>query len=170
MPESFETHEDIRNGFKALTAPGTEFIRQNNQSGVNVIFVRVRNYDGKDRFFSIVINRWHDNVNSMFGEGSRLDPSRDTMDFIPGSIGSYPNYFFDLDGSKVPELFDLLENFEDTPRYNAMLDRLGVNRRDPEFWEVYDWFQQQLNQADPLLAGRYDLNRYYHYAGEIGGE
>jgi hypothetical protein len=170
MPSSFETHEDILNAFKALTAPGTDFIRRNNDSGVNVMFVRVRNYQGEDRFFSIVVNRWHDNVNSMFDEGSRLNPSKDTMDFIPGSIGSYPNYFFDLDGSEVPEFFDMLENYDSSPRYVALLDRLGVNRDDPKFWEVYDWFQQQLNEADPLVAGRYDLNRYYHYAGELVAE
>ena len=43
-------------------------------------------------------------------------------------------------------------------------DHFGVNRQEPHFWEVYDWFQKQLDEADPLLAGRYDLNRYYHTA------
>ena len=47
----------------ALTAPGTGFIEHQNGSNVNVIYVRVKDYEGSDRFFSIVINRWHDNVN-----------------------------------------------------------------------------------------------------------
>jgi len=58
-----------------------------------VIYVRVKDYQGVDRAFSIVINRWHDNVNAMFGEEKRLDPSKDTIEFVPGSVGSYPNYF-----------------------------------------------------------------------------
>ena len=37
-------------------------------TGANVILVRVRNPEGPDHFFTIVINRWHDNVNTMFGE------------------------------------------------------------------------------------------------------
>jgi hypothetical protein len=32
------------------------------------------------------------------------------------------------------------------------------------FWETYDWFQQQLNENDPVHAGLYDLNRYYSEA------
>ena len=63
--------------------------RNQNGSNVNVIYVRVKNYEGSDRVFSIVINRWHDNVNT-----------------------------------------------------------------------TYDWFQQQLDEANPLHAGLYDLNRY----------
>jgi hypothetical protein len=35
---------------------------------------------------------------------------------------------------------------------------------DERFWETYDWFQQQLNENDPVHAGLYDLNRYYSEA------
>ncbi len=161
MPESFNTHEDIRNGFRALTAPGTAFIQYNSEWGVNLFFVRFRNYQGKDHFVSAVINRWHDNVNSMFGEAKRLDSSKDTIDFVDGSIGSYPNYFFVVDGVDVPDFFDMLENYDGSPEYLAKVRKYGVNRADPEFWETYDWFQNWLNADDPLNAGLYDLNRYY---------
>ncbi|MCH7645487.1 MAG: fatty acid cis/trans isomerase [Myxococcales bacterium] len=164
MPTSFKTHEDIRNGFRALTAPGTGFIRHVNGSGANVLYVRVRDFEGSDRFFSIVINRWHDNVNSMFGEQKRLDSSKDTIDFIPGSIGSYPNYFLVVDAQDVPDLIDMLENFDGSEEYVAKLDKYGVNRAEERFWDAYDWFQQRLNEADPLHAGLYDLNRYYSRA------
>jgi hypothetical protein len=161
MPGSFETHEDIMDGFRALTAPGTGFIRHVNGSEANVLFVRVRNYQGRDHFFSIVINRWHDNVNSLFGEAKRLDASKDTIDFLEGSIGAYPNYFLDVEAKDVPDLFDLLENFDGSEQYEAKLDRYGISRSDPRFWETYDWFQRQLFETDPLHAGLYDLNRYY---------
>jgi hypothetical protein len=161
MPESFTTHEDILNGFRALTAPGTGFIRHVNGFGANVLYVRVNDYEGRDRFFSIVINRWHDNVNSLFGEAKRLDSSKDTIDFLPLSIGSYPNYFFDLNADDIPDFFDMLENFDGTEEYEAKVRKYGVNRADANFWDAYDWFQQRLDEADPLQAGRYDLNRYY---------
>ena len=161
MPKTFSSHEDIMNGFRALTAPGTAFIRYNSEWGVNLFFVRFRNYQGKDHFVSAVINRWHDNVNSMFGEAKRLDSSKDTIDFVDGSIGSYPNYFFVVDGVDVPDFFDMLENYDGSPEYLAKVRKYGVNRADPEFWETYDWFQNWLNADDPLNAGLYDLNRYY---------
>ncbi len=161
MPTSFRTREDILNGFRALTAPGTGFIRHVTSSSANVILVRVRNDQGSDHFFSIVINRWHDNVNSMFDESETLDPAKDTIDFLPGSIGSYPNYFFDVAAEDVPDLFDLLANFDGSPKYRAKLDRYGVNRAEPRFWETYDWFQARFDGDDPVEAGLYDLNRYY---------
>ncbi len=164
MPESFETHEDILDGFRALTAPGTGFIRHVTGSEMNLIYVRVRNYQGVDRFLTIVINRWHDNVNSMFGEKSRLDPTKDTIDFVLGSIGSYPNYFLEVDGQDVPDFFDMLENFDGSDEYIAKIEKYGVNRSDEGFWTSYDWFQARLNESDPLHAGLYDLNRYYPVA------
>jgi hypothetical protein len=164
MPKTFETHEDILDGFRALTTPGTGFIEHANGSDVNLFYVHVRNYRGTDRYFSIVINRWHDNVNSMFGEASRLDPSKDTMHFLPRSIGAYPNYFFEVDGEEIPEFFDMLENFDGSDEYIAKFLKFGVNRADDDFWESYDRFQADLDQSDPLHTGLYDLNRYHPVA------
>jgi hypothetical protein len=164
MPEAFDTDEHLRNGFRALTAPGTAFIRNLNDDQVNVLFVRVREFKGDDRFFTIVVNRWHDNVNSLFREGSRLDPAKDTMDFIPGSIGAYPNYFLDFHADRLGEFFDLMANFDGSPEYVAKLREHGVNRADADFWEAYDFFQGELDETDPLHAGLYDLNRYYSKA------
>jgi hypothetical protein len=164
MPTKFEDHEDILDGFRALTAPGTGFIEHNTQFGINLLYVRVRDYQGSDRSFSIVINRWHDNVNSLFGEKSTLDPSKDTMDFLSGSIGSYPNYFFDLAAEDVPDFFDMLENHDGSEAYIEKVYKYGVNRSQSGFWEIFDWFQARLDAADPLHTGLYDLNRYYYKA------
>jgi hypothetical protein len=166
MPASFTTHEDILNGFRALTAPGTGFIRHVTDTSANVLYVRLKRPEGSVSFFTIVINRWHDNVNTLFGEEKRLDPSKDSIDFLPGSIGSYPNYFLVVEEEDLPDLFDVLENYDGSEAYSARFDRYGVNRDDPRFWETYDWFQQQLVKADPRNAGLYDLNRYYPVAGE----
>lgn len=164
MPKTFETNEDIRNGIRALTAPGTGFIEHVTGSSVNLLYVRVRNYEGADRYFSIVINRWHDNVNSMFGEGERLDSSKDTMDFLGESIGAYPNYFLEVDGTEVPEFFDMLQNFDGSQEYVAKFRKFGVNRANDDFWTSYDRFQAELDRSDPLHTGLYDLNRYYPLA------
>jgi hypothetical protein len=166
MPERFVTGEDVLNGFRALNAPGTGFIRHVTSSEANVLFVRVRGWDGPFESFTIVINRWHDNVNSLFGESRRLDPAKDTIDFIPGSLGAYPNYFLDIQAADLPELFDMLANFDDSPAYLARLDKFGINRMDPEFWPTYDWFQQKLLADEPITGGLYDLNRYYSHARE----
>jgi hypothetical protein len=164
MPTTFATSQDVLDGFRTLNAPGTGFIKHVTSTEANVLFVRVRGHEGPFRFFSIVINRWHDNVNSLFGEKKRLNPAKDTIDFLPGSIGAYPNYFLDVEAKDLPDLFDMLQNFDGSPQYEAKLDKYGINRMDERFWETYDWFQQQLNENDPVHAGLYDLNRYYSEA------
>jgi hypothetical protein len=160
MPQKFETRADFMNGLRALTLPGTGFIRHITASEANLAYVRVRDFEGSDHFVSIVVNRWHDNVNSMFSEASRLDPSKDTIEFHHRSLGSYPNIFIDLEGSDLPDFFDVLENFDGSPAYRAKFARYAISRADPRFWSVYDWFQQQFDRADPLQSGLYDLNRY----------
>jgi hypothetical protein len=161
MPTSFETLDDLHSGFGALTTPGTGFISHMNDSHVNLFYVRVKDYAGADRFFSIVVNRWHDNVNEMFGEDKRLNPAKDTLEAHPFSIGSYPNYFFTVEAEDVGDLLDILENFDGSPASHARLDEYGINRSDPLFWEAYDWMQRRLYETDPRNAGLYDLNRYY---------
>ena len=160
MPATFTTRQHIRDGFKALTEPGTSFIKYVTDTEINVIYVRVSELSGKQTFFSIVVNRWHNNVSSMFGEKKQLDSTKDTIDFLPESIGAYPNFFIDVKMADIADLFDLLENFDDSPKYVGKLNKYGINRGDPRFWEVYDVFQQRMNQRDPVHAGLYDLNRY----------
>ncbi|MEA3374030.1 MAG: fatty acid cis/trans isomerase, partial [Campylobacterota bacterium] len=164
LPQTYRTEMDYINGFRALTAPGTGFIRHINSYNINVLYMRIRNVEGRDRFVSIVINRWHDNVNALFNEKKRLDSSKDTIDFFPYSIGSYPNYFVDIDFSELPEFFDLMANFERTEYYMNLIRKFGINRADPKFWDGFKWFQDHFNQRDPLNAGLYDLNRYYYKA------
>jgi hypothetical protein len=164
MPEAFATKEDILNGLRALTAPGTALIRHFTSTEVNVLFVRVRHYQNKDWFLTIVVNRWHDNVNSLFFEQDRLDPAKDTMEFHEGPIGAYPNYFLDVPAEDIPDFFDMLANFDASPAYIEKLEKYGVNRSDDRFWETYDWFQAQADAADPIHSGLFDLNRYFSRA------
>jgi len=165
MPALFTSDNDIITAFRSLTAPGTAFIKKNTHNDVNVLYLHVRNFNGEDVFISIVINRWHDNVNSLFDESCRLDPAKDTMDFFKGSLGSYPSYFFSIDASELPDFFNLMANYnENDEKIMADFFMLGINRSDENFWQEYDWFQGTFNQDDQLESGLYDLNRYYNEA------
>lgn len=161
LPEVYMTKADYERGLRALTAPGTGFVRHIVDNGVNIAFVRIRMNKAEDIFGTFVINRWHDNVNSLFGETNRLDPSKDTMDIIKGSVGSYPNIFLDVKQEDLSDFFDMLKNFKKDDVYIAKLKKYAISRSDENFWEYFDWFQERFNQEDSLNAGLYDLNRYY---------
>ena len=160
MPTKFDTFDDFKNGFRSLTKPGTSFIRHFTSNNINVMHLRIKTKDGSNIVGSLVINRWHDNVNSLFN-GEQSNPEKDTLEFVKYSIGSYPNMFVIVDYKDLPDFFDLLKNYEDNDEYHSKIKKYFVSRADKDFWETFDWFQNNFNKSDPLNAGLYDLNRYH---------
>jgi len=161
LPKEYTSEADFMQGVRSLTAPGTGFLRHVVHNEANVILVRTRLKDGTQNVHTLVVNRWHDNVNAMFGEHNRLDSSKDTLDIIKGSIGSYPNIFFDVREEDFPDFFDMLTNFEDNDIYIDKLKKYAISRSNKDFWKYFDWFQERFYADDPLNSGLYDLNRYY---------
>ena len=166
LPTRYETRDDYLRAFTALSRPGTPFFALVNGSNSNLAYLRIRLKQGKDIAGSIVVNRWHDNVAFMIGEDARLDPSRDSADFIRGLIGSYPNFFVDVREEDLPDFFNLLAHFKGDQQDLARLAKYGVNRGDERFWETYDWFQKRFLEDEPLRGGLFDLNRYHFRANE----
>ena len=164
LPAKYETDADYLQAFRAVSRPGTPFFALVNDGNSNIAYIRVRREKGRDFAITMVINRWHDNVAFLIKEDARLDPSKDSADFIRGLIGSYPNYFFDLQEKDLPDFIDLLAHFDKSQRDLERLSRYGVNRSDDRLWETYDWFQQRLNADEPVSGGLFDLNRYYYTA------
>ncbi len=164
IPSEYNNINDYLQAFKAVSRPGVSFFTHVDDHEANIAYVRIRNPKGEDAVVSIVINRWHDNVAFMYGEELKLDPKKDNADFIPGFIGSYPNYFLDVEVDDLPEFFEMLKNYDGSAAYRKKFSRFGVNRSDPKFWEIYDWFQARFKHDEPVQAGLFDLNRYYHLA------
>ena len=90
--------------------------------------------------------------------------SKDSADIINGLIGSYPNYFFDVQEKDLPDFVDFLAHFDNSQKNMARMARYGVNRADERLWETYDWFQKRHFEDEPVLGGLFDMNRYYYHA------
>jgi hypothetical protein len=166
LPVKYETEANFLQAFRAVSRPGSPFFTMVDNNNANLAYVRIRREKGRDLAFSVVINRWHDNVAFLVKEEGRLDPSKDSADFIPGLIGSYPNYFFDVSEKELPDFIDLLAHFDSSPKDLERLSKYGVNRADDRLWGTYDWFQQRFNEEQPVRGGLFDLNRYYFRASE----
>jgi hypothetical protein len=164
MPKQYISHNDFLGAFKSLSRPGTPFVTLVNDFNANLAYVRIRTRDANDIVFTMVGNRWHDNVAFLIDEDERLDPTKDSIDFIRGMIGSYPNYFFDVNEDDLPDFIDLLANFDKSHDSLKRLSKFGINRADDRFWETYDWFQKSFDQDEPVRGGLFDLNRYFHKA------
>jgi hypothetical protein len=169
LPERYETHEDIMQGFVAVSAPGVSFFTNVSDHGANLAWVRIKNIPGReDVVVSVVIDRWHDNVRFLFRESVSLDPNKDRADFIKGFIGSYPNYFFEVNVTDLPDFFYILDNYDGGEEMVSRLEEYGVNRADGKFWDSYDWFQAEFFKDVEERPGLIDLNRYFHLAVQDG--
>lgn len=164
LPEKFKTNDDYLKAFRSITKPGMPFFSLAKDYNANVIYTRIRLKNGKDLAFSIVINQWHNNVTHLFSEKGELDISKNSADFLWGLIGSYPNYFFDVQEGDLPDFFDILAHYEKGPRDEARLAKYGINRAEDRLWDAYDWFQKRFYEDEPVHAGLFDLNRYYYLA------
>ncbi|MEA2115546.1 MAG: fatty acid cis/trans isomerase [Thermodesulfobacteriota bacterium] len=161
VPKQYNTLDDVLQGFRAISAPGSALLSHFNNHSANLAYVRIRRDKGDDLVLSIVVNRWHANVTYLFGEKNVLDAAKDRADILPGFIGSYPNYFFNVHVSDLPDFLHLLSSKKIEEKDIERFLGYGINRANPGFWEEYDWFQQRFFHDQPIQAGRFDLNRYY---------
>lgn len=124
-----------------------------------VSFLRIS--DGDNRWvYSLVHNRSHTNVAFMFGEETRLQPERDTLTVMRGTLGSYPNFSFDVSLEQLPEFVSALRTAGDAGSLTRVVERWGVRRTNPAFWEVMADFRRYAEETDPSQAGLFDVNRY----------
>jgi hypothetical protein len=164
LPEKFETKNDYLQAFRALSRPGSPYTSLINDHNANLAYLRIRLKNGTDIAATMVVNRWHDNVAFLLKEDARLDPTKDSVDFIPTLIGAYPNFFFDVHEEDLPDFLDLLGHYQASTEDKKRLAQYGINRSDERFWGTYDWFQAKAMHEDPVNAGLFDLNRYYYLA------
>ncbi|WP_136809010.1 fatty acid cis/trans isomerase [Desulfosediminicola flagellatus] len=166
LPDQYVTLADYLQAFRSVSQPGTKFVSLVNDYNANVVYIRVRKNDGNDVVISMIMNRWHDNVAYLFKEADTLKPEKDRADFIQGFHGSYPNYFIDITQDKLEDFFDLMTNLDTIEEDEARrrFNSYGVNRANPNFWEVYDWFQSRFDDDQPVQSGLFDLNRYFYKA------
>lgn len=159
--ESYSTKEDIE---KALTdttlVENIKNYKDFSSKNFNLMYVRFKLKE-EDLIYSVVINRWHDNVAFMFEEDLRLDKSKDTINILEGFIGSYPNYFAVVEEKDINQFFKLLRDYNND---ESQLKKFFIRRDDPRFWETFDWFQNKFYEQEPIYSGLFDLNRYYHKA------
>jgi len=100
----------------------------------------------------------------MLGEEKQLNSEKDSVEFIMGMIGSYPNMLFDVKQEDFPDFLSLVANFDASEMSLARFAKYGIKRSDDRFWDTYDWFQKRFDEDEPVRGGLLDLNRYFHKA------
>jgi len=110
--------------------------------------------------YTLVHDREHTNVAAIFREEARLAPDEDRVTILPGVVGGYPNFVFDVAVDDIEPFVDALLALARPADLSAVASRWGVRRSSSRFWSVIDWMQEYLEEQDRREAGLLDWSRY----------
>jgi len=122
--------------------------------------LRVETAGGHREIYSLLRNRAHSNVAFLLGEEMRYQPGLDTLTVYPGVLSSYPNFIFNIAAGQVPAFVDAMESAQDAPAFERIVERWGIRRSHPQFWQYFHDLSQYIRETEPLEAGVLDMNRY----------
>ncbi|WP_330216036.1 fatty acid cis/trans isomerase [Pseudomonas sp. AM8] len=151
--------QDAEQAFSRLTsrpAAGLKVIDQLPEATM----LRVETASGKRVVYSLLRNRAHSNVAFLLGEAYRYQPGLDTLTLYPGVLSSYPNFMFNIPAQEVPEFVAEMERAKDANRFEKIVNRWGVRRSHPLFWQYFHDLSQYIRETTPVEEGVLDMNRY----------
>lgn len=125
-----------------------------------LVVLRVTAPTGERRVYSLVHNRAHSNVAFLVGEDRRLEPDQDTVTILPGTLGGYPYFIFDVPLAELEAFALRLAAVTDATQLETVVQTWGVRRTRPDFWAIFHDLTRYTEQTDPIEAGLFDLSRY----------
>jgi hypothetical protein len=153
---------DLQNAEQALSrltsrpAAGLKVIDQLPEATM----LRIESQSGKREVYSLLRNRAHSNVAFLLGESLRYQPGLDTLTIYPGVMSSYPNFMFNIPAGQVPAFVDEMENAKDAASFEKIVERWGIRRSHPQFWQYFHDLSRYIHDTDPVEEGVLDMNRY----------
>lgn len=128
-----------------------------------MVFIRVHEPGApldRGAVYSLIKDKALENVAFMTRENARRLPQEDTLTVVPGFVGSYPNFFFDVAIDRLPAFVERLLAIRGDADVGELADDFGIRRGNPAFWDYADFFNRRYRRENPLTAGLFDLNRY----------
>jgi hypothetical protein len=125
-----------------------------------LVFLRVVRKNAPDAVFSLIHDDDHSNVAVLFLEKERRRPQFDALTVAPGFIGAYPNAFWKVQESELPQLVRAVAALRSAGAYRTLQKRYGVLRSSDDFWRQSDWMHSTYRQRDAIGWGMLDYNRY----------
>ncbi len=116
--------------------------------------------DDSDRYYTMLKNVGHTNIAQPFNESARKLPEEDYLTVVPGFLGAYPNYFFQVNESEMPAFAKAVTQLSSRKDFAALRARYGVARNVPWFWRLSDKLHAHARAQDPIAFGLFDYNRY----------
>ncbi len=114
---------------------------------------------GAERFFTLVKDTGHRNVTHLLLERDELAPEDNALTIVPGLIGAYPNAFFRLKETDLPDFASAIAALASEDDYRRLGDRFALRRTDADFWAFSDRLQAAEARRDQSDRGLLDYSR-----------
>lgn len=121
--------------------------------------LRVKRSSGEFDLYTLLRNVSHTNVSHIFGEVKRVVAQEQTLTVVPGVLGAYPNLMFDITQDELADFVAGVASLTDEHSFTVLVDRFGMRRSNPDFWDYSDWLYARYLQQQPVEAGLLDYNR-----------
>lgn len=125
-----------------------------------VTFLKVKGQGDEYTVYTLLRNRYHDNVAFLLGESLRYQPEKDSLTIFPGIIGSYPNFMFSINAEEMTSFTNRLLAIEEVDEFDSLAQRWGIRRTHPDFWSILHSITAWQAERQPREAGIFDVNRY----------
>ncbi|MGA9032063.1 MAG: fatty acid cis/trans isomerase, partial [Sulfuricaulis sp.] len=122
-------------------------------------FLTVRDRDGREYHFTVLRNSAHLNVAAPFGEKKRRVPAEDRLLVVEGFAGAYPNAFYHVELTDLPQFAHTVQSLGSEADYQAMMARFGIRRTDVRFWAHSDSLHAAYRAWASREAGLFDYSR-----------
>jgi hypothetical protein len=121
--------------------------------------ISVQRADGSVYLYTLLSDRAHANIATLFREAAARRPEEDTLTIAAGIVGDYPNALVELQADELDDYVAALISMTDEADYAALMERFGIRRTNPQFWSYSDRLHAQYNIQQPHLAGWMDYSR-----------
>jgi hypothetical protein len=123
-------------------------------------FLTVVAADGGEHTYTLLRNSARLSVSTLFEEAKSRVPAEDTVTLVDGFLGSYPNAFYRMSSKDLTAFVDAVAHLGGEADYAQLMERYGVRRTDPRFWERSDALHAAYRKGWPIEAALFDYGRY----------
>ncbi|WP_139840125.1 fatty acid cis/trans isomerase [Pseudoruegeria sp. SK021] len=117
-------------------------------------------HGGKERVYSLVVNRAYASQYNLLFQDAAATPGRDTLSVYPTLVNGFPNLFVDLDLDSAPGFLSDLAAARNEDDWNRVTADYAVLRNTAQFWPFYDWLNDWNFTTRGDSAGWLDLTYY----------
>ena len=116
---------------------------------------------GKDpEVYTMTLDRYFRTKNFISEALEDPVPSLAHVTIYHGILTAYPNFIFRIDEKDVDEFAAKLVDADTPEKFTAVVERWGVRRSNPDFWEVVHSITDYVRRKNPIEAAVFDVNRY----------